>query len=96
MEQSSHSPSRSLRIPGIVWAALAIVMAGVGAVTIFGVSIDLALTYGFFALMIIGHSVMHGGHRGHAGHGAHPHKAEAGGETDEAGGAEDRPSGGCH
>ena len=71
-------------------------MAGVGAVTIFGVSIDLALTYGFFALMIIGHSVMHGGHRGHAGHGAHPHKAEAGGETDESGGAEDRPSGGCH
>jgi len=93
MEQSSHSPSRSLRIPGIVWAALAIVVAGVGAVTIFGVSIDLALTFGFFALMIIGHSVMHGGH---GRHGAHPHRAGAGGETDEARGAEDRPSGGCH
>ena len=96
MEQSSHSPSRISQIPGIVWAALAIVVAGVGAVTIFGVSIDLALTYGFFALMIIGHSVMHGGHGGHAGHGAHPHKTEAGFETDEARGAEDRPSGGCH
>jgi hypothetical protein len=80
----------------MVWAALAIVVAGVGAVTIFGVSIDLALTYGFFALMIIGHSVMHGGHAGHAGHGAHPHKAEAVDGTDEARGADDRPSRGCH
>ena len=99
MEPSSRIPSRGLRLPGIVWAALAIVVAGVGAVTIFGVSIDLALTYGLFALMILGHSVMHGGHGGHgghAGHGAHPHRADAGGETDEARGADDRPSGGCH
>ena len=96
MEQSSHSPSRSFRIPGIVWAALAIVVAGVGAVTIFGVSIDLALTYGLFALMIIGHSVMHGGHGGHGGHGAHPHRADAGGATDEARGGKNRPGGVGH
>ena len=99
MEPSSHSPSRGLRLPGIVWAALAILLAGAAAVTLFGVSIDLALTYGLFALMILGHSVMHaghGGHGGHAGHGAHPHRADAGGETDEARGADDRPSGGCH
>jgi len=93
MEPSTHSPSRGLRLPGIVWAALAIVVAGAAAVTLFGVSVDLALTYGFFALMIIGHSVMHGGH---GGHGAHPHRADAGGGTDEARGAVDRPSGGCH
>jgi len=90
MEPSSHTPSRGLRLPGIVWAALAILVAGAAAVTLFGVSIDLALTYGLFALMILGHSVMHGGH------GAHPHGADAGGETGKARGADDRPSGGCH
>jgi len=90
MEPSTHNPGRGLRLPGIIWAALAILVAGAAAVTLLGVSVDLALTYGFFALMILGHSVMHGGH------GAHPHRAGAGGETDETGEAKDKPGGGCH
>ena len=93
MEPSTHSPSRGLRLPRIVWAALAILVAGAAAVTLFGVSVDLALTYGLIALMIIGHSVMHGGH---GGHGAHPHRADASGETDRAREAADKPAGGCH
>ena len=96
MEPSSRIPSRGLRLPGIVWAALAILLAGAAAVTLFGVSIDLALTYGLFALMILGHSVMHAGHGGHGGHGAHSQRADAGVETDKAREAKDKPGGGCH
>jgi len=93
MDPSSVSPGRTLRIPRIVWAALAIVVAGVAAVSIFRVPSDLAVTYGFIALMVILHFGMHAGH---GAHGAHDHKTDADGGTYGAQETEDRPSGGCH
>ncbi len=74
----------------MVWAALAISAAGIGAVTVFGVPVDKALSYGFFGFMIVAHFFMH------AGHGSH---SRGGGSTDEpsGGGSEEhRSHGGCH
>lgn len=89
MEPSSSSSGRKLRISGIVWAAVAILVAGLAAVTLLRVPIDLAVSYGLIALMIIAHSVMHGGH---ASHGAHDHPRGEG--IDPKGGAssEDKPT----
>jgi len=94
MEPTTQRSIRTLHVPGIVWAALAIVAAGVGAVLIFGVPGDRALTYGFLGLMILSHFLMHAGH---GGHGGHSHARSSGPESQPAKGSEDNPShGGCH
>lgn len=94
MDPTTQSSIRSTRVPGIVWAALAIVAAGVGAVLIFGVPGDRALTYGFLGLMILSHFFMHGGHGAHGGH-SHARSSEPDGPPAE-GSDDNRSHGGCH
>ena len=94
MEPTTQRSIRTLHVPGIVWAALAIVVAGVGAVLIFGVPGDRALTYGFLGVMILSHFLMHAGH---GGHGGHSHARSSGPESQPADGSDDhRSDGGCH
>ena len=92
MEQANSHSAGSRRIPTIVWAALAIALAGSGAVLLFGVAVDKALTYSFFGLMLVAHFFMHaGGHRGHSSKAS----GTADGRTDDD--PEDhRSHGGCH
>ena len=92
MEHTAQHPIERRRVPVIVWAALAIALAGSGAVLLFGVAVDKALTYSFFGLMLVAHFFMHaGGHRGHSSKAS----GTADGRTDDD--PEDhRSHGGCH
>jgi len=91
MEHANVDSVGSRRIPGIVWAALALAVAGAGAVLIFGVAVDKALTYGFFGFMILAHFSMHGGHGSHS-HGGATTSDDRTGDGSE----EHRSRGGCH
>lgn len=94
MEPTTQRSIRSARVPGIVWAALAIVAAGVGSVLIFGVPMDRALAYGFLGLMILAHFFMHAGH---GAHGGHSQARSSGPDSQPADGSDDhRSHGGCH
>ena len=94
MEPTTRRSIRTTHVPGIVWAALAIVAAGVGAVLIFGVPGDRALTYGFLGLMILSHFFMHAGHGAHGGH-SQARSSEP--DSQPAKGTGDHGShGGCH
>ena len=94
MEPTTSRSIRRTHVPGIVWAALAIVAAGVGAVLIFGVPADRALTYGFLGLMILSHFFMHAGH---GAHGKHSQARSSEPDSQPAKGSEDHGShGGCH
>ena len=90
MEHANVDTVGSRQIPGIVWAALALAVAGAVAVLVFGVAIDKALTYGFFGFMILAHFSMH------AGHGAHSHGQVAPGERSNEGPDGPPARGGCH
>ena len=93
MEHASSHSAAGWRIPAIVWVALAIVMAGAAAVLVFGVAVDRALTYGFFALMLAAHFFMHAG-----GHGSHSLRDSSAPEGPTGDGPEEdhRSHAGCH
>ena len=91
MEHVNAHPVGSRRIPMIVWVALAIAITGAGAVLVFGVAVDKALTYGFFGFMILAHLFMH------AGHGSHSHGGATTSDDRTGDGSEEhRSRGGCH
>jgi len=88
MDHVNAHPVGSRGIPMIVWIALAIAITGAGAVLVFGVAVDKALTYGFFGFMILAHFFMHAGHS----HGGATTSDDRTGDGSE----EHRSSGGCH
>lgn len=95
MDNNSNIDDRPFRIPPVVWALGAVLIATLIAIFVFKASVNTVASYAFFAFMLGSHFFMHRSHRGHGGSAGHQHDAAsnaAESEKNEHAGH----TGGCH